>query len=146
MSKLNSIITGLAVLGLLVATYLITLHYSLTPAVCLGVGDCEIVNKSIYSELLGIPVSILGAGAYAALIVLGVALARDVYAEYARLLRVFIGVVGVAFSAYLTYIELFVLHQICPWCVFSAIIITLILILSVVDYRSEEGIEAGEAA
>ncbi|MGE5138394.1 MAG: vitamin K epoxide reductase family protein [Rudaea sp.] len=145
MNRLNWIITGLAGLGLLVATYLITLHYNLTPAVCLGVGDCEIVNKSIYSELFGIPVAILGAGSYVALIVLGLAIARDVYADYARLLRFFIGVVGVAFSAYLTYIELYVLHQICPWCVFSAIIITLITILSFVEYRSGETVEIGEA-
>jgi uncharacterized membrane protein len=138
MNRLNWIITGLAGVGLLIAAYLITLHYNLTPAVCLGVGDCEIVNKSIYSELFGIPVAILGAGSYAALIVLGLAIARDMYADYARLLRFFIGVVGVAFSAYLTYIELYVLHQICPWCVFSAIIITLITILSFVEYRSGE--------
>jgi uncharacterized membrane protein len=135
MKQLNWVITGLAVIGLAVSTYLITIHYNLTPAVCLGVGDCEVVNKSIYSELFGIPVAILGAGAYLALIALGIAIERSMYEDYARIARFFIGVIGVAFSAYLTYIELYVLHEICPWCVVSAITITLITILSFLEYR-----------
>ncbi len=125
-------------LGLVVSLYLLTVHWGWWTAVCLGVGDCEAVNTSIYSELLGIPVALLGALTYIALIALSMAILRDIYAEYARLARFFIAIVGIAFSAYLTYIELNVLHAICPWCVISAITITVIGILSLWDLRGEE--------
>lgn len=126
---------GLALAGLVVSLYLLTVHWGWWAAVCLGVGNCEVVNTSIYSELLGIPVALLGALTYIALIALSLLVWRDIFAEEARLLRFLAAAVGVAFSAYLTYIELFVLHEICPWCVTSAVIITLIAALSVWDIR-----------
>jgi uncharacterized membrane protein len=138
MKSRNLTMIGLAGVGLVVALYLLTVHWGWWTAVCLGVGNCEVVNTSIYSELLGIPVALLGALTYLGLIVLGLAVWQEMYAEYARLARFFIAVIGVVFSAYLTYIEFFVLHEICPWCVSSAILITLIAILSIVDLRAEE--------
>lgn len=126
---------GLGLAGLVVSLYLLTVHWGWWAAVCLGVGNCEVVNTSIYSELLGIPVALLGALTYIALIALSLLVWRDIFAEEARLLRFLAAAVGVAFSAYLTYIELFVLHEICPWCVTSAVIITLIAALSVWDIR-----------
>ncbi len=135
MKQANTITIVLAVLGLAISSYLLTVHWGWWSAVCLGVGNCEAVNTSRWSELLGIPVALLGGLTYIALIALGIAVRQDIYAETARLLRFFIAAVGVAFSAYLTYIELYVLHEICPWCVMSAIIISLIAILSILDYR-----------
>ncbi len=134
MKNLNWIMTGLAAIALCIALYLLTVHWGWWQAVCLGVGNCEVVNTSKWSELFGIPVALLGSLTYLALIALGIAVNRDYYADYARLARFFIAVVGVAFSAYLTYIELYVLHEICPWCVMQAIIVTIILVLSIVEY------------
>ncbi len=126
----------LAIVGLAVSLYLLTVHWGWWVAVCLGVGNCEVVNTSIYSELLGIPVALLGALTYISLIVLSTLIWKDLFAEYARLGRFFVAAIGVAFSAYLTYVELFVLHEICPWCVLSAILITLIAILSGLELRT----------
>jgi uncharacterized membrane protein len=126
---------GLAIAGLAVSSYLLTVHWGWWMAVCLGVGNCEVVNTSIYSELLGIPVALLGGLTYISLIVLGALVWKDILAEYARLARFFVAAIGVAFSAYLTYLELFVLHEICPWCVLSAILITSIAILGVWELR-----------
>ncbi len=134
MKNLNWIMTGLALIALAIALYLLTVHWGWWTAVCLGVGNCEVVNTSRWSELFGIPVALLGSLTYIALAALSAAVARDYYADYARLGRFFIAVVGVAFSAYLTYIELYVLHEICPWCVMQAIIVTIIFILSIVEY------------
>ena len=47
-------------------------------------------------------------------------------------------VIGVVFSAYLTYLELFVIHAICPWCVTSAILLIAITILSGMEMFSAE--------
>ncbi len=134
----------LAALGVLDAAYLLTVHWGWWTAVCLGVGNCEVVNMSVYSELLGIPVALLGGLSYIALIALSYATLKDIYGEYARLGRFFVAAIGLAFSAYLTGIELFVLHEICPWCVISAILVTLITILSFLDLR-QTNLELEEA-
>lgn len=133
---------GLALAGLAVSLYLLTVHWGWWAAVCLGVGNCEVVNTSIYSELLGIPVALLGALTYAALIVLSLLVWRDIFAQEARTLRFLAAAIGVAFSAYLTYIELFVLREVCPWCVTSAILITLIAVLTVWELRVSSAEEA----
>jgi uncharacterized membrane protein len=131
----------LAVAGMAVSAYLLTVHWGWWSAVCLGVGDCEAVNTSRFSELLGIPVALLGLGAYGAIFLLGLAILRGLYAETARRLLFAFAAIGVAFSAYLTYIELYVLYEICPWCVASAVIITAIAILGGWELMAEHQLE-----
>jgi uncharacterized membrane protein len=127
---------ALAMAGLADALYLLTVHWGWWQAVCLGVGECEVVNTSIYSQLFGIPVALLGAFTYAALLATSVLIARAAFEEYARRAQFFIAALGVAFSVYLTYIEVFVLHTICPWCVLSAILLTIIAVLSGLEFRA----------
>ncbi len=134
----NLSMIALASIALVIALYLLTVHMRLATAVCLGLGDCEVVNTSIYSELFGIPIALLGSLSYISLIVLGLAVWKDFYAEYARLARFFIASIGVAFYIYLTYIEVAVLHEICPWCVMTSIAMLCILILSIWDLRAGE--------
>lgn len=117
-------------IGLAVSVYLLTLHWGWSQAICLGVGECEVVNTSIYSELFGIPVALLGALTYLTIIGITVLIWRGVVEDYARHAQFFVAAIGVAFSAYLTFIELFVLRTLCPWCVLSAILITTIAALS----------------
>lgn len=152
-------ICALAVGGIAVSAYLLTVHWGWWSAVCLGVGDCQAVNTSRFSEFLGLPVALLGIGAYAAIFALGAAIvlsAREQalfrsawwdenkasIAAWARRLLVFAAAMGVAFSIYLTYIELFVLYEICPWCVLSAILVFIIALLSVIELRNTERSEA----
>ncbi len=136
MSRRLLAITILAAIGVLVSAYLLTVHWGWWQAVCLGVGDCESVNTSRWSELFGIPVALLGGLSYLAIIASCILVARELFAEYARMALFFIAAIGVAFSAYLTYIELFVLHAVCPWCVLSAILITAIAILTAMELQS----------
>src|SRR5690242_17946730 len=123
-------IAVLSVLGLAVSLYLLTVHWGWWTAVCLGVGDCEAVNTSRFSELLGVPVALLGALAYMTQIALCGAIRWNQYGLLARRALFITAVIGVVFSAYLTYLELFVIHAICPWCVTSAILLIAITILS----------------
>ena len=51
--------------------------------------------------------------------------------------------VGVLFSAWLTYLELGVIHAICIWCVTSAVIVTVILLVSLADLREMRDVTAG---
>ena len=136
------IISLLALAGLGVSAYLLTVHWGWWSAVCLGVGDCEAVNTSRYSEFLGIPVALFGMGAYAAMFALSVFAQQNIQPLWTRRGIFILAAVGVAFSAYLTYIELYVLYEICPWCVLSAILVSAIAVLSALELRQAERIES----
>jgi uncharacterized membrane protein len=102
-----------------------------TPAFCAPGGGCDVVNASPYSEIAGIPIAILGGGAYLALLFLLLLETSKPELQYSSLLTQFgINLVGVLYSAYLTYLELFVIHAICPYCVVSAICMGILLIIS----------------
>ena len=108
-------IAALALLGLVVSAYLTWVHYAGIEPVCGGIGNCERVQSSTYSELGGIPVALIGLAGYS-LVLLSLRLPAELTAGVAY--------VGLAFSAYLTWAELFQLEAICQWCVASALIIT----------------------
>ena len=100
-------------------------------------GGCHTVQQSEYSELVGIPVAVLGLVAYAALLV-----AAILPGPAGRALGLFTALVGVGFSAWLTYAELVLIDAVCAWCVTSAILITLALILTAVRaFRAGAGRE-----
>lgn len=118
---------ALGALGFLDAAYLTWIKLFGGTAVCAGIGDCETVNNSIYAEIGGVPIAVLGAGAYVAIIIIAVMLLRGGGSSENLGLAFFgITLVGVLYSAYLTYIELAVLHAVCPFCVTSAVIMVLL--------------------
>lgn len=127
--------------GMVVSVYLTWIHWSGSKAFCAGVGDCEAVNTSAYAEVAGIPVALLGFGMYLALFALSLYGRRAGPEMLSTVtLAVFgISLAGVLYSAYLTYIELAVLHAICPWCVTSALLVTLIFGVSLRDVMSMTG-------
>ena len=121
----------LAGFGLADSIYLFIFKLSNNTAMCLGNGGCATVNASRYSELYGIPVSLLGVFANLAIIIILLLELRNIITEDSSNLLVFgVSLVGILFSAYLTYIEYFVIFAICPFCVASAIIMTVIFIIS----------------
>ncbi|HSE95364.1 MAG TPA: vitamin K epoxide reductase family protein [Methylomirabilota bacterium] len=111
------LVAGLATVGLGVAAYLAATKLAGGSALfCRGVGGCEVVQASRYARFLGLPTAAWGAGLYAA--VGGLALAG---LGARRWLAAFLlAVAGVAFSAYLIYLELFVIGAVCWYCVVSA--------------------------
>ena len=127
----------LALVGLLVATYLWLYKIGVLGVLQCGTGSCESVQASRYAELFGIPVALYGVAGYGALMALGLASLRPRVAVDRRVavLLATLATVGFAFSLYLTAIELFVLHEICRWCVASAVIATAIWVLSLPELR-----------
>jgi uncharacterized membrane protein len=110
---------ALSLAGLGIATYLTVVHFADQPIVCSSIGDCELVNSSAYAKVAGVPVAMLGAGAYASLAAL-IAIALVRRSSIAVLTAWGIALAGVGFSGYLTYIELFLLDAICVYCIASA--------------------------
>jgi uncharacterized membrane protein len=118
---------AVALLGAAVAGYLTYVHYAgLQPFCAGGSHGCERVQSSSHAELAGIPVAVLGLAGYLA--IAGALLAPG---EPARLAAAGLAVTGFGFSAYLTYLELFVIDAICQWCVTSAVLATLLAVLTV---------------
>lgn len=106
--------------GLAIAGYLTAVRVQGHAPRCVIGGDCAKVQASEYATLAGIPVPVLGVLGYAAL--LASALMAGVRG---RLLGLMSGIVGVGFSAWLTYVEFGIIDAICPWCVTSAVVVTL---------------------
>ena len=116
-------IAALAVVGLAISIYLTYVHYAGIEPVCSSISNCERVQTSEYAELVGIPVAVLGIVGYAAILV-SLWMRVDVTALLAYL--------ALAFSAYLTWAEVFKIDAICQWCVASAIITLAIAVLATV--------------
>lgn len=131
---------GLAALGVAVSAYLTYVHYRGALALCAGAGGCETVQASRYATMFGVPIALLGLGLYLGILALALwrALAGPA-APGAVLLGLFgLALAGTLFSAYLTYLELFVIHAICPWCVSSAAIVTASCALSAWEIARHE--------
>lgn len=122
----------LSLLGMGVSAYLTWHRLAATSLWCGGVGSCDQVNASRFAQLLGIPVAYLGLAMYLTLLVLSLISWRAGDRAPGWIPTVIFGLTlfGFFYSAYLTGIELFVLHAICVWCVTSAVIITLLLLFS----------------
>ena len=132
-STLRLVSIVLAVLGVIDSAYLLIYKYSSNDRMCLGNGGCSTVNYSPYSEIYGIPVSLLGILGYLAiLLVLLLEPFSKPAEEYGRMAVFGMSLVGVLFSAYLTYIEAFVIYAYCPFCVVSAILMLVLFILSII--------------
>jgi len=122
-----------AILGAIDSTYLLIYKLTGNNRMCLGNGGCHNVNFSSYSEIYGIPISAIGLVAYLAMV--GIILLEPrlrLLEDNGPLLLFGMGITGVAFSAYLTYLEIYVIHAVCPFCVASAIIITLIFVIAII--------------
>jgi uncharacterized membrane protein len=122
---LRVVLGVLAAAGLLISAYLSWVHFAGVAPVCVGGGSggCETVQSSRYATVLGVPVSVLGLVGYTSLLVSAV-----VRSEVGVYLGFLIALIGTLFSAYLTYLEVFVIHAICQWCVASAAIMVAALI------------------
>jgi uncharacterized membrane protein len=128
-------IAVLALLGALDATYLLLGKLGITSGyVCSVTGGCEVVNTSPYSELLGIPVAVIGLLGYVATLIVALAAIQPRWLSDRRpdLLLGLLSGIGVAFSLYLSYTELFVLHALCQWCLVSQALIIAIFVLALV--------------
>ncbi|MDW7982636.1 MAG: vitamin K epoxide reductase family protein [Thermomicrobium sp.] len=127
---------ALAVAGTGVAGYLTLVAFDESLLVC-GLGDCSTVQNSPYAKVSGIPIALLGLVMY--VVLLAVALARWRWWRHTEILtstNVGIALAGTLYSGYLTYLELFVIHAICQWCVASALLVTGILLVEAWGLRS----------
>jgi uncharacterized membrane protein len=127
------VIPVLCLLGLGVAGYLTYVDITHVTAFCGPIGDCNSVQQSSYATIWGvIPVGVFGVIGY-----LGIGLAWLIYQygsvqlkNYGALAMWGMALLGTLFSIYLTFLEPFIIGATCIWCITSAIVITLLLLVA----------------
>jgi uncharacterized membrane protein len=131
------IVATLALAGIFVSLYLLLYKLGIIGELSCSVGSCETVNSSKWAKFLGLPVAAWGVAWYVAMFALAIVSTGEKYAESAGVSAALLVMAGSGFlfSAYLTYLELFVIHAICQWCVISAIIVTIIFAFTAAEYR-----------
>jgi uncharacterized membrane protein len=118
-------------LGFIDATFLTIQHYTNFTLPCSITHGCELVTTSAYSSILGVPVALLGALYY-----VGVLFAIYLSFEFAKAQWLkwiaIASTAGFLFSLWFVYLQLFVIHAICQYCMLSALTSTTLFVLSMV--------------
>ena len=133
-SRLFLFIALLAVVGVAVSSVSLAQHYGTSKTAFCDFGDsfnCDIVNRSSYSSIMGIPVALTGVLGYLALLALSTLYRAKPDTPVILLIA---GIAGLAFALYLTYIEAYVLGVWCIFCLSSLLVIVCITALSSVVF------------
>lgn len=129
-----------ALAGVFVATYLALYKLGVIGTMTCSIGSCETVQLSRWATLLGLPVAVWGVGYYA--LVFGMALAgvhgRLTESRGLAFALMLLTGWGLIFSAWLTYLELFVIRAICQWCVVSAVLAGVLFAICWLDWRDSK--------
>ena len=146
------IVAALALAGIFISLYLTLYKLGVIGELTCSIGSCETVNTSKWSTFLHLPVAAWGLLFYSEVFVISLlgTMPRFENEPLVSILLVADAGIGVLFSAWLTYLELAVIHAICIWCVTSAAIVLTILVVSIADLsesRAEEidNTEAGRS-
>jgi uncharacterized membrane protein len=133
--RIQWLVRVLCVLGIGVAGYLAWTYLAEVDPYCVGAHGCADVQHSPYADVAGVPVPVIGIVGYASLLALSLLRGRvgKEIEFYLPVLSFGAALIGVLFSAYLTYLEAFVIRAWCYWCVASAVIMTAVWVLSIVD-------------
>jgi vitamin-K-epoxide reductase (warfarin-sensitive) len=139
-----AVIAVLAIAGVIVSSVSLQRHYAKSATAFCDFNQkfsCDIVNRSEYSTVQGIPVAGIGIAGYVALFVLST-FWKARRETPTRLLGA--AIAGLAFALYLTYIEAYELMTWCILCLISLALISLISLLAIaVKLRSIKVRSAG---
>ena len=133
----------LAMGGAILALYLALYKLGLIGELTCSIGSCETVQLSKWATFLGLPVALWGVGAYLAVLALALIGLQPAFLNSRAISWMLVGLNAwnVAFSGWLTYLELYVIDAICIWCVVSAILMVIIFVLSLLDLRAVRGVQ-----
>ncbi len=147
-SAVNKIVVAilvLAALGFIDASYLTVSHYFSIPLPCSIVNGCEKVTTSAYSTVFGIPLALFGAAYYLAMVFLSV-FSLDWKDERTMRVVAALATAGFLVSLGLVSIQLFVLASICLYCMTSALVTTIIFLLSIRFFPHQRKEDKGNKA
>lgn len=121
----------LVLAGLAISIYLSYVEIRQVEALCGPVGDCNAVHDSAFSNILGVPVAVLGAVYYAvfALLLMIYNTKSGIPARVTAAVLILLGLVAVLYSLFLTCMEIWVIQAVCAWCSGSALISAALLVM-----------------
>jgi uncharacterized membrane protein len=128
----------LCLAGIFISAYLWMFKLGLLGELACGTGGCVTVQLSPHSQFLGIDVALIGLLGYVVLFGLAMAALQPGLAAARWPVQALAGLSAgaVLFTAYLKYLEFFVIHAVCRWCVASAVIIATVFVLSLLEARA----------
>ncbi len=120
---------AVAAIGMVVAAYLTWTHFDIDTLVC-SVGDCHTVQSSEFATIGPVPIALLGFVMYTFVVVCHFVGLKRPALEFATTAMAFAtALAGALYAVYLTWLELAVIHAVCQWCVASASLTMLLLVL-----------------
>jgi uncharacterized membrane protein len=127
----------MALIGVLIATYMLLYKLGLIGSVLCGTGGCEVVQNSPWAVFLGVPVAAWGLAGYIAILAVALVGADPRFQGQRWIPIALLGLTAMAFvfSVYLSYLEEFVIHAWCQWCIASAILSTVAFGFSLPEIR-----------
>ncbi|PKN94141.1 MAG: hypothetical protein CVU44_06995 [Chloroflexi bacterium HGW-Chloroflexi-6] len=124
-----------SIAGIAISIYMTIYKLTDNNAMCMGSGDCATVNASQYSEIYGIPLGVIGLLGYLGILLMLVLEKRiKIFLEYGNMIAMGMSFSGFVYSIYLTYLEIYVIKAICPFCVASAVAITLCFVFTFIRF------------
>jgi uncharacterized membrane protein len=138
------IVAALALAGIFISLYLTLYKIGVIGELSCSIGSCETVNTSRWATFLGLPVAAWGLIFYVDVFIIALVGTMERFDTSTVIPGILLleSSAGVLFSAWLTYLELAVIHAICIWCVTSAVIVTLIFLVSFSDWREAREVNA----
>jgi uncharacterized membrane protein len=132
------IIAAMSLGGVGLATYLAMYKLGYIGTLACTVGSCETVNLSRWATFIGIPVAVWGVGFYVLLFLVALLGTTNRFAEEAWVSHALLGLTawGVLFSSWLTYLELYVIHAVCMFCVISAVLVAVTFFVAAMEWRN----------
>jgi uncharacterized membrane protein len=131
--RLSNIAVILTIAGLLVSIYMTIYKFTDNEKMCIGSGGCSVVNSSRYSEVSGIPVAVLGVTGYSAILAVLLLERKNKFFEQNGTMLFFgLSITGFLFTVWLIYVEIALIKALCPFCLTSQAVMTVIFILSVI--------------
>jgi uncharacterized membrane protein len=133
----------ISLLGLFLGTYLTMYKIGIIGSLACNVGSCETVQMSRWATFLGLPVATWGVGFYLLMLVLSIAGLQERF-EASRGLSLAMALLsgwGVLFTAWLNYLEAFVIHAWCEWCLGSAAMVLILFVLAALNWRETKSLE-----
>ena len=131
------IVAALALAGIFISSYLTLYKLGVIGELSCSIGSCETVNTSRWSTFLRLPVAVWGLFFYIDVFVISVVGTTSRLEDEPLVSAILVAeaAIGVLFSIWLTYVELALIHAICIWCVTSAVIVTVIFVVTLADWR-----------
>src|SRR5690606_25169493 len=130
-------IAVLALIGILISMYMSAYTFGLLGTIACGTGGCETVQNSPWAVFMGVPVPVIGLLGYGALFATSMAGLQPRFMDDRRVAAILVAgaVVGVAFSAYLSWLEATVINAWCRWCIGTAIIAVLVFVFTIPEFK-----------